>query len=108
MKYGQEDGIFREPAQVMMHLPENWTKILLVRTYGLGLAFGGAYWDIPTGVIPFHLRKMGSRFVVSVEISPVGNRKEYGDEWVESHGRRYRIQELPEEDKDLWQECNRT
>ena len=56
MNYGLENGVICEPAQVIMHLPENWTKVLLVRTYGLGLADGGAYWDIPTEAIPPHLR----------------------------------------------------
>jgi hypothetical protein len=54
----------RENVRVIMHLPEGYTKVLVERTLGLGLAGGGIYWDIPTNVIPFHLRQMGSRFVV--------------------------------------------
>ena len=28
------------------------------------MADGGIYWDIPTSVIPPHLRQMGSRFLL--------------------------------------------
>jgi hypothetical protein len=54
----------REKVRVIMHLPEGYTKILVERTLGLGMADGGIYWDIPTSVIPPHLRRMGSRFIV--------------------------------------------
>ena len=101
MNYGQQDGVICEPAQVIMHLPENWTKILLVRTYGLGLADGGAYWDIPTEVIPPNLRLIGSRFVIFGRMGVVtGSHHGRGavseSTWVE---------ELPETDKALWPEC---
>jgi len=47
-----------------MHLPEGWTKVLLVRTYGVGLADGGIDWDIPTEKIPPTLRSIGSVFLL--------------------------------------------
>ena len=53
-----------------MHLPEDWTRVLLVRTYGVGLADGGIYWDIPTGKIPLDLRQIGSVFLVETELTP--------------------------------------
>jgi hypothetical protein len=54
----------REKVRAIMHLPEGYTKVLLERTFGLGLADGGIYWDIPTKVIPVQFRKMGSRFLL--------------------------------------------
>ena len=54
----------REKVRVMMHLPEGYTKVLVERTLGVGMANGGVYWDIPTSAIPPHLRQMGSRFLL--------------------------------------------
>ena len=56
--------LLREPARLVMHLNEGFTKVALERTSGSGLADGGVCWDIPTDRIPFHLRAMGSRFLV--------------------------------------------
>lgn len=47
-----------------MHLPGGYTKVLVERTEGVGIAGGGIYLDIPTEIIPFHLRGMGCRFVL--------------------------------------------
>jgi hypothetical protein len=47
----------REKVRVVMHLPEGYTKVLVERIRGV-------YWDIPTSVIPPHLRQMGTRFIV--------------------------------------------
>ena len=54
----------REKVRVIMHLPGGYTKVLVEWTLGVGMADGGIYWDIPTSVIPTHLRRMGSRFIV--------------------------------------------
>ena len=54
-----------EPAKVLFHLNEGFTKIILERTIGVGLADGGIIWEVPTEKIPHHLRKIGSRFLVS-------------------------------------------
>ena len=43
-----------DPAKVLFHLKEGFTKILLERTVGVGLADGGIGWDIPTEKIPHH------------------------------------------------------
>jgi hypothetical protein len=54
----------REPGRVVMHLNGGFTRVEFERTVGLGMANGGAYWDVPTERIPFHLRSIGSRFVI--------------------------------------------
>lgn len=106
MNYGLENGVILEPVQVVMHLPENWTKILFMRTYRLGLADGGIYWDIPTELIPADLRSIGSRFVVRARTAasnsltaPVRGR--------ESRYEDIEIERLPEKDKNLWPDCSR-
>jgi hypothetical protein len=53
----------QEPARVLFHL-NGYTKVLLERTDGAGLADGGIVWDIDTENIPAHLRRIGSRFIV--------------------------------------------
>ena len=55
--------IIREPARVLFHL-NGYTKVMFERTAGVGLADGGIVWDIPTEIIPAHLRQIGSRFIV--------------------------------------------
>jgi len=55
---------FKEPAQLLMHLNSGFTKVILLGTKGQGLADGGVTWEIPTEVIPAHLRPVGSRFIV--------------------------------------------
>ncbi len=106
MNYGLENGVISEPVQVIMHLPENWTKVLFVRTYGLGLADGGIYWDIPTELIPIHLRSIGSRFVVRARTAASGSPPLNPVHGRESRYQDIFIEELPETDKNLWQECN--
>jgi hypothetical protein len=59
----------REPVRVMFHL-NGYTKVLVERTEGLGLADGGIVWDISTQIIPFQLRKIGSRFIVKMPSEP--------------------------------------
>jgi hypothetical protein len=102
MSYSLNLGAFREPAQVIMHLPEQWTKILLLRTYGLGMADGGAYWDIPTEKIPYHLRSIGSRFVISGKFNQPQIPKVHGRESEFYAGLRF--EELPESEKHMWAE----
>jgi hypothetical protein len=103
VNYGIENGVMREPAQVIMPLPENWTKILLLRTYGVGLADGGIYWDIPTEVIPLAVRLIGCRFVITTKLVLTLDQFQHGREaWQE-----VQIEEIPEGDKSRWPECNR-
>jgi len=98
MKYGIENGVALEPAQVIMPLPENWTKVLLVRTYGVGLADGGIYWDIPTEVIPPAVCAIGSRFVITAKLVITEDQARHGQEvWNE-----IQIEEIPEAERSLW------
>jgi hypothetical protein len=53
---------FREPARILFHLSEGYTRVSLERTEGQGMADGGTCWDIPTSMIPQQLRCIGSRF----------------------------------------------
>ena len=62
---------FRELVRVLFHLSEGYTKVVVEITEGVGLADGGCWWDIPTKVIPPHLRCIGSRFyLVGESVSP--------------------------------------
>ena len=49
---------FREPARVVMHLNEGFTRVQLDL---------GAQWDIPTAAIPLRLRAIGSRVRVIMQ-----------------------------------------
>lgn len=83
----------REPACVLMHLNSGFTKVILERTVGIGLANGGIEVDIPTACIPFHLRAIGSRFLVtlqSVRPEPLDSA-----DTIRSAMHRYTIEELP-------------
>ena len=55
---------FREPVRVVMHLDAGVTRVALERTGGSGMAGGEVCWDLPTELIPQHLRAIGSRFLV--------------------------------------------
>ena len=55
---------FREPVRVLRHGEGGVTYVCLTRYEGQGLADGGVTWDIPTDSIPFHLRGIGSEFLV--------------------------------------------
>lgn len=83
-KFGIENGILREPARVIMHLPESWTRILLTRTY------------VPTAKIPEHLRTINSVFVVETRVPYI-----FIEDSEERYGRRCEdliITELPAEE----------
>jgi hypothetical protein len=55
--------IVRESVRVLFHL-NGYTKVMVERAEGVGLADGGGMWDISTEIIPTHLRQIGSRFIV--------------------------------------------
>jgi len=57
------EQIMRETGRVLFHL-NGYTKVMLERTEGVGMANFGIVWDIETELIPFHLRQIGSRFIV--------------------------------------------
>jgi hypothetical protein len=52
-------------ARLEMHLPGGYSRVLLQLPGGRGLAGGDIHWEIPTESIPFHLRRIGSRFLVT-------------------------------------------
>ncbi|HYE73254.1 MAG TPA: hypothetical protein VEF04_07985 [Blastocatellia bacterium] len=67
-----KEEMIHEPARLLFHL-NGCTKVLLERTERVGMADGGIVWEIPTEIIPAHLRKIGSRFVVRYQpLSPEG------------------------------------
>ena len=47
-----------------MHLDGGCTRVSVIRSEGLGIANGGAYWDISTDAIPPHLRAIGAHFLL--------------------------------------------
>src|SRR5262245_8615226 len=58
--------VLRESVRLLFHL-NGYTKVMVERTEGLGIADGGVTWDLPTERIPPHFRKIGSRFIVQLE-----------------------------------------
>jgi hypothetical protein len=56
--------MIEEPVRILFHL-NGYTKVIVERTEGVGMADGGITWDIPTAAIPAQLRRVGSRFIVS-------------------------------------------
>jgi hypothetical protein len=52
-----------ERVRVLARLGGN-TRVVLERTEVAGAADGGVVWEVPTGVIPAHLRGIGSRFLM--------------------------------------------
>ena len=57
------EHIILEAVRVLFHL-NGYTKVMVERTEGVGLADGSIVWDISTELIPAHLRQIGSRFIV--------------------------------------------
>jgi hypothetical protein len=57
----------RETVRLVMHMSEGYSRVILESTEGMGMAYGGVCWEIPTERIPQHLRAIGSRFVVTAE-----------------------------------------
>ena len=68
--------MIEEPVRVLFHL-NGYTKVIVERTEGVGMADGGITWDIPTDVIPAPLRRIGSRFVVSAPTKPEETQEGY-------------------------------
>jgi hypothetical protein len=60
--------IVEEIVIVTMNLPGDYTRVLVDRSRGVGMADGGIYWEIPTGRIPVHLRLVGSRFRITKKV----------------------------------------
>lgn len=54
--------VLKEIVRVTMHMNGGFTRVLVESSAGLGIADGGIHWEIPTNVIPAHLRTIGCRF----------------------------------------------
>jgi hypothetical protein len=68
--------MIEERVRVLFHL-NGYTKCIFERTEGAGMADGGITCDIPTEVIPVGLRRIGSRFTVSVATTLEETREGY-------------------------------
>lgn len=55
---------FREQVRLLFQIGEGYCRVLPENFRGNGGAIGSIHWDIPTGLIPRHLRANGSRFLV--------------------------------------------
>jgi hypothetical protein len=90
--------IQRERVKVTMHLPGNHMQGLIVVewTYGLGMADGGIYCEIPTEIVDPNLRAIGSSFILTLEMADEG---EMGKLWPEGihASREWTIEELKDE-----------
>lgn len=63
-------------VRVLFHL-NGYTKVIFEDSEGVGLADGGIMCDIPTEAIPVGLRRIGSRFIVSVATTLEETREGY-------------------------------
>ena len=88
------EQIIRELARVLFHM-NGYTKVLLERTEGVGMADGGIVWEISTEIIPAHLRKIGSRFIV--QYTPLCPEEMNDVDAIRGAKNRIEIQELSEE-----------
>jgi hypothetical protein len=87
-----EDGIIRESVRVLFDL-NGYTKVMVERTEGVGLANGGIVWDISTEIIPSHLRQIGSRFILQYTPLSVEEMNDLGA--IRAAKNRFEIFELP-------------
>ena len=85
--------IIKEPTRILFYL-NGYTKVLLERTEGKGLADGGITWDISTEIIPVHLRKISSRFVI--HSIPLCDQEMNDIDAIRNTGNRIEIRELDE------------
>jgi hypothetical protein len=58
----------REVVKVTMHVNGGFTRVSVESMEGEGLADGRVEWEIPTHLIPPHLRNIGCRFIVSADL----------------------------------------
>ena len=61
--------MIEESVRVLFHL-NGYTKVIVERTEGVGMADDGITLDIPTEIIPVGLRQIGSRFIISAPTKP--------------------------------------
>jgi hypothetical protein len=89
-----KERILREPVRVLFHL-NGYTKVSLQCGAGRGLGDGVVWWDIPTHLIPAHLRKIGSRFLV--EYTPLDESEMDDVDAIHGAKNRIVIRELKDE-----------
>jgi hypothetical protein len=77
----------KEVVRVKLHMNGGFSRVIAESTEGLGIADGGIEWEIPTNLIPAHLRKIGSRFLLINE-QPQSQDREHLYDGV-------RIEEIP-------------
>ncbi|MHC5856039.1 hypothetical protein [Nostoc sp.] len=65
----------RETVKVIFHLDRGYTRVAWERSENTAWAGTGWTFDIPTHVIPYDLRAIGSRFLLSI-IKPNPNDRE--------------------------------
>lgn len=82
---------FRHAAVVEMHLPGGFTRVRLFE-----LAHGYGFWEIPTEAIPFHLRSIGSKFIVTIPRFTAEDSD--STESLRAESSRVHIEEMREED----------
>ena len=63
----------REIVRVIFHLNDGYTQVIWQRSENTAWAGKGWIFDIPTDVIPFNLRIIGSCFVLSIKKLDVEN-----------------------------------
>ena len=85
--------ILRESVRVLFHL-NGYTKVMVERAEGVGMADGGIVWELPTERIPRHLRKIGSRFIV--QAGPLRAEEENDPQAIHDVKNRFEIFELSE------------
>ncbi|MGV0105532.1 hypothetical protein NSTCB13_04274 [Nostoc sp. DSM 114160] len=62
----------RETVRVIFHMDGRYTRVIWERSENTVWAGIGWIFDIPTDVIPYHLRAIGSHFLLSI-VKPNAN-----------------------------------
>jgi hypothetical protein len=63
----------RETVRVIFHLNDGYTRVIWQRSENIAWAATGWMFNIPTHVIPFDLRIIGSCFVLSIKKLDIEN-----------------------------------
>ncbi|BAY86706.1 hypothetical protein NIES267_62170 [Calothrix parasitica NIES-267] len=69
----EEFILTREAVRVIFHLNGGYTKVIWQRSENTAWAGKGWMFEIPTHVIPFDLRMIGSYFLLSIKKFDVDN-----------------------------------
>jgi hypothetical protein len=72
----------RETVKVIFHLDGGYTRVAWERSENTAWAGTGWTFDIPTHVIPYDLRAIGSRFLLSIIKPNPNDRGNVGKFWV--------------------------